>query len=284
MSELAELYESVLAQAELGGWEVPLDEPWMPARKNAASAPAHAPTPAPAPKIPVAQPRPAPAPAAPRPAAPQASPAAPQSPSLNLHSLLSAAPAAPASADDTAWERAKDLEALHQCLATHPLYQEYCDGQIIPGQGPVGTPCMLLFHSPSPVDLMEQSVASGAPGELLANVLASVKVNRADCYATYFFKGLAPARLLPRQLALLRRMLLAEIALLRPGMILCFGPRTYQQAMEGQGDFLAEAGKPSSLGGVRATALIDPADMLDNKELKLLTWKQHLPRCGFFTK
>lgn len=284
MSELGCLYESVLAQAELGGWEVPLDEPWVPARKNAAPAPVPVRTPAPAAQIPAVQPRPVPAPAAPRPAAPQASPATPQASSLDLRSLLSAAPAAPASADDSAWERAKDLEGFHQCLAAHPLYQEYCDGQIIAGKGPVGSPCLLLFHSPSPVDLMEQSVASGAPGELLTNVLASVKVNRADCYATYFFKGLAPTRLLPRQLALLRRMLLAEIALVRPGMILCFGPRTYQQAMEGLGDFLAEAGKPSTLGGVRATALIDPADMLDNKELKLLTWKQHLPRCGFFTK
>jgi len=143
---------------------------------------------------------------------------------------------------------------------------------------------MLVFHSPTPADLMEQTVLSGAPGELLSNLLKSLGIARSDCYETYFFKGLAPARLLPRQLALLRRMLQSEIQIARPATLLFFGERTYTHCLDGKNSFMQEAGSSFEFAGIKATSLIDPAEMVDNKELKLITWKTHIPRCGFFKR
>lgn len=292
-ADIALLHESVLAQAELGGFDIYFDEPWAPAKKSPAafapppSPPRAAVTPPPA-SAPAAASRPSAAPAPPV-AAPAAAPA-PSSvsttaePVVSLAALMSSTPAQAPDAESSAWERAKNTADFHQCLATHPLYQELCGGQLVAGSGPVGAPFMLVFHSPSPVDLMEQAVLSGAPGELLTNLLKSVNVLRPDCYSTYFFKGNAPARLLPRQLAQLRKMLQAEVRLVRPATILFFGERTYQQVLEGKTPFLQEAGNPVEFADRPATALIDPADMLDNKELKLLTWKNHIPRCGFFKR
>jgi len=290
MSEAWDLLrESVLAQAELGAFEVHFDEPWSITRKAAAApqAPAAAP---PAPVRTAAPPAPPRATPAPRvsPAAPAAPPPPrvhnDNAPLADLTQLMSMAQEKGPSSEESAWERARDTQSFHQCLPAHPLYQELCGGAVIAGHGPVGAPFMLVFHSPTPPDLMEQTVLSGAPGELLTRLLASLKVDRSACYSTYFFKGLSPARILPRQILQLRKMLQAEVALVRPAAILVFGEKTYLQALDGKIPFLEAAGSPVEFAGVPATALIDPADMLDSKELKLLTWNNHIPRCGFFKK
>lgn len=287
MSEFAALRESILAQMELGNVEVCFDEPWSPTPPSAqvhTQMPARSPVGAPPTETrPSAAPNPVPTSQAPRPTtiAPTASPIAAQ-PAVDMNSLLSGFAARPAE-DDAAWERTRTLNDLNQSLTNHPLYKELCDGPLVCGQGPEHAPFLLVFHSPGGADLLEGTVLSGAAGELLTRLLSSLKVDRKLCYSTYFFKGLAPNRLLPRQCAVLRRMLQHEITLAKPQRIVVFGERAYQQLLDGK-DFRKDAGAPLEFAGLPVTALVDPADMLDNKELKLLTWNTHIPRCGFFER
>lgn len=286
MSEFAALRESILAQMELGNVEVCFDEPWSPTPPSLQPlAPARSPanpsssgtSPA---NTTASEARP---PQASRPASvPPVVALSNAQPAVDMNSLLSGFAARPAE-DDAAWERTRTLADLNQTLTHHPLYKELCDGPLVCGQGPEHAPFMLVFHSPGGADLLEGTVLSGAAGELLTRLLSSLKVDRKLCYSTYFFKGLAPNRLLPRQCAILRRMLQHEIALAKPQRIVVFGERAYQQLLDGK-DFRKDAGAPLEFAGLPVTALVDPADMLDNKELKLLTWNTHIPRCGFFER
>ena len=278
---LIQLRASLLAQSEMGFPEVIFDEPWSPtpaSTRLARPTPASSPAPNPAPP-PITTPRTPPAPPVTAPSHSESQGGFSLAKLMAQTDMPSAQPL-----QDSSWEQAATLTDFFEKLLKHPFYQDACDGHLVPGQGPTDAPFMLVFFAPSAADLMEQTVVSGASGELLTRLLASLKVDRAQCYSTYFHKGLAASRLMPRHVALLRKMLVAEIQIARPQRILFFGKECHEYLLNGQNNFLQEAGAPIEFSGVPATVLIDPQDMLQNVENKKLTWNHHIPRCGFFNR
>jgi len=102
------------------------------------------------------------------------------------------------------------------------------------------------------------------------------------CYATWLVKKPILKLPLPRQMNILRRMLSAEIRLVAPQLVLLLGDATYRGVMQAQGNLQEEGGQAQEFAGVRTTAIFEPSQMLENPALKVLTWKTHLPRSGYF--
>ena len=81
---------------------------------------------------------------------------------------------------------------------------------------------------------------------------------------------------------MLRRILAAEVKLVQPELILLLGEPTMRTVLNTNATLHEDGGKPFEFAGVRTTAIYDPVALMDSTQLKLLTWKTHLPRSGFF--
>jgi len=289
---MSQLVEYLQAQAELGTWDVFFDDPSdMPAAPRArAIAPPLSSSASHSASIPTPTPRPAPTFNSPTTIPPVVKPATPvagfdNAPTLNL--LLPDAPAARTSSPDAefaAIENATSLEAFHEAVMHHPFYRlgPAAPGRIAFGSGPLNPPLMLIGFAPSEEELKLGAFQIGPAAELLRKLLESLHHSRNLCYSTWLVKKPTIKAPLPRQMNMLRRMLAAEVRLVKPQLVLLLGDATYRGVMQAQGGLLDEGGQALQFADTRTTAIIDPAQMIENPALKTLTWKTHLPRSGYF--
>lgn len=186
--------------------------------------------------------------------------------------------------DMQAIEQAASIEAFHEGVMHHPFYRlgPSKAGRISFGVGPMHPQLMLVGFIPSEEDLRSGGFFTGAPSELLRKLLESLSHSRNLCYTTWLVKKPLSAPPLPRQIALLRRMLQVEVSLVKPELILFLGEQAYQASMASTVPLQTAGGTVMEFAGIRATAIYDPAQMHANPGLKTVTWKQHLPKSGFF--
>ena len=123
----------------------------------------------------------------------------------------------------------------------------------------------------------------GAPGEMLVRLFANLNVDASAIGVTYFFKG-APRPISPLLETSLRKMLAKEIALVQPQLVVTFGEPLFYQVFGKAKPFADMAGSDLEFGGAPAMALADPYTMVNDKQLKWLTWKVHIPRSSRFPK
>ncbi|HSQ41226.1 MAG TPA: uracil-DNA glycosylase family protein [Fibrobacteraceae bacterium] len=261
------------AQMELGGNEVFWDEPWTP---------------------PISSPRPAPVPSEASAAKNVSNPPynrqssktqQPSSPPSGGRKLLipSKAPVATDMEMETI-ETATSLENFHEAIMHHPYYRlgPGKAGRIGFGQGPMHPPLMLVGDSPSEEELRTGAFLEGPAAELLRKLLESVHHSRNLSYATWFAKKPIKTPPLPRQAAVLRRMLATEVRLVQPSLILLLGESVLRNVMEDKGRFEEEGGKPFDFAGVPTTALCAPDLMVAQPQWKVITWREHIPKSGYF--
>ena len=75
---------------------------------------------------------------------------------------------------------------------------------------------------------------------------------------------------------------LNEVSLVKPGMVIFFGDKLLRQALEVPGDLNADGGAPeNSPASVRRRSMI-LTRCCGTSGSKVITWKIHIPRCGFF--
>ena len=285
--DFGELRNYLRGQIDLGDAELLLDEPWALTRGKSRPAPAPA--------------RPAPVRPAAAPAASSAAPVANEISDMFDNSGLFGAPAssaaparepvAPAAPlappapravkkSVAAYESADSLDSFYAALKADVLYARAAD---LPRYaGPQRPRLLFVLPAQQPGEDCSKFL-QGAPGEMLVRLFANLDVDAASIGVTYFFKG-APRPISPLLEASLRKMLAKEIALIQPELVVTFGEPLFYQVFGKSKPFGDMAGSDLEFGGVPTMALADPYTMVNDKQLKWLTWKVHIPRSTRFAK
>lgn len=314
--DFSELRNYLSGQIDLGEAELLLDEPWTLTRKPAApGAPAARPAVAPRPAAPSNfPPTPAAPPAArpvPRNLPPQFPNSAPAStapeaasapipdttgfaPSLfgAIDSKATAIPAANMPTARTvkrathAFESAESLDAFYESIKGEAMYAK--EAALARYVGPAKPKLLFLLPAIKMAEAANISATStdaffGTPvGQMLSRLFASLSINQNDIGITYFFKS-TERPLAPLLEAALRKMLAKELDFIQPEIMVTFGQPLFYQVFGKGKNFDDNAGTAMDFSGTKSVALVDPYLMVNDKQMKWLTWKVHIPRSGLFT-
>ena len=311
--DFSELRNYLSGQIDLGEAELLLDEPWTLTRKPAVpGAPAARPA-APVPPRPVP-----PAPTAARPVSRNLPPQFPNSatpgasstsadiqqapipdttgfaPSLfgAVDTKASAIPAANMPTAHTvkrsahAFESAETLDAFYESIKGEAMYAK--EASLARYVGPAKPKLLFLLPAIKMAEAANISATStdtffGTPvGEMLSRLFASLSINQNDIGITYFFKS-TERPLAPLLEAALRKMLTKELSFIQPEIMVTFGQPLFYQVFGKGKNFDDNAGTAMDFAGTKSVALVDPYLMVNDKQMKWLTWKIHIPRSGMFT-
>ena len=303
--DFSELRNYLSGQIDLGEAELLLDEPWTLTRKPATTtaAPARPATSVrPAPVMPAAAPAPRPAPRNLPPQMPSATPAqaAPIpattgfAPSLfgAIDSKATAIPAANMPTERvvkraaSAFESTDSLDAFYESIKGEALYVK--EAALARYVGPQKPKVLFLLPAIKAAEASSISATSTdvffgtAVGQMLSRLFASLSIEQKDIGITYFFKS-TERPLAPLLEAALRKMLTKELSFIQPEIMVTFGQPLFYQVFGKGKNFDDLAGTAMDFAGVRSCALVDPYLMVNDKQMKWLTWKVHIPRSGMFT-
>ena len=287
--DFSELRNYLSGQIDLGEAELLLDEPWALTRKpgavRAASPAATAPS---RPAVP-----PAAMPSGPIPDTTGFAPSlfgavdsrAADIPATNMPKPRAVRRSA------SAFESAESLDAFYDSIKGEALYAK--EASLARYAGPEKP--KLLFLLPA-VKISEAGSDSSpfntagstdaffgtAVGQMLSRLFASLSIEQKDIGITYFFKSTERA-LAPLLEAALRKMLTKELGFIQPEIMVTFGQQLFYQVFGKGKNFDDLAGTAMDFAGVKSCAMVDPYLMVNDKQMKWLTWKVHIPRSGLFT-
>lgn len=293
--DFSELRNYLRGQMDLGEAEIFLDEPWTLQKRSAkAMQPPAVQKPAavsnsaiaaqPAPQFSFAvQPKPA-----------MQSPAS-QSPAQDPAPIFAGFDApAPRPARQTApaaYESAASLDDFYTKLSAETLYAQV--GSLARYEGPANPRLLLLFAAPSadlPAGSFSPANATNATpffaspvGQMLTRLFASLGIPAESIGVTFFYKGATPRNIPPLLEAALRKMLTKELSFIAPQVMVTFGEPVFHQLFGKGQNFNALAGTDLDFAGVKTCSLVDAVAMSADKQLKLLTWKVHIPKSSYFT-
>ena len=309
--DFSELRNYLSGQIDLGEAELLLDEPWTLTRKPAVPG---APAPTARPAAPAA-PRPVPpAPTAARPVPRNLPPQFPNSTAVAsveasqapipdttgfAPSLFGAvdpkATAIPAANMPTArtvkrsahaFESAETLDAFYEAIKGEAMYAK--EASLARYVGPAKPKLLFLLPAIKMAEAASISATSTdaffgtAVGQMLSRLFASLSIDQKDIGITYFFKSTERA-LAPLLEAALRKMLTKELSFIQPEIMVTFGQPLFYQVFGKGKNFDDNAGTAMDFAGTKSVALVDPYLMVNDKQMKWLTWKVHIPRSGMFT-
>ena len=295
--DFSELRKYLQGQMDMGEEDLLLDEPWTLTRKKSA-VPAASPRPA----IPAAQqkqsrpanpapfPPPSQAPASPAPANPAppsffsqpafgapAQPAPRPAPAPKLDAGLTIAPRA-VKKTTAAYELVDSLGAFYDALKTDALYARAAN--VVRYQGPERPRLLILLAAPKPGEPTGEFFKTPT-GEMLVRLFGSLGYAPDSLGITYFYKD-APRALSPILLASLRRMLTKELSFIAPEIMITFSEPLFYDVFSKGKNFNDLAGTALDFNGTKTVSLVDAYAMTNDKQLKWLTWKVHIPRSGLF--
>lgn len=307
--DFSELRNYLSGQIDLGEAELLLDEPWTLTRKPAAPG---APAPATRPAV-AARPIP-PTPTAARPVPRNLPPQFPNSPAVAsveasqapipdttgfapslfgaVDAKASAIPAANMPTARTvkraahAFESAETLDAFYDAIKGEAMYAK--EASLARYVGPAKPKLLFLLPSIKMAEAANISATSTdaffgtAVGQMLSRLFASLSIDQKDIGITYFFKSTERA-LAPLLEAALRKMLTKELSFIQPEIMVTFGQPLFYQVFGKGKNFDDNAGTAMDFAGTKSIALVDPYAMVNDKQMKWLTWKIHIPRSGLFT-
>lgn len=313
--DFSELRNYLSGQIDLGEAELLLDEPWTLTRKPAVpGAPAARPA-APVPPRPVAPSIVPPTPAAARPAPRNLPPQFPNSPAPGASAETSQAPipdttgfapslfgavdakATTISAANmptervvkrtaSAFESVDSLDAFYESIKGEAMYAK--EAALARYVGPAKPKVLFLLPAIKMAEAANISATNTdaffgtAVGQMLSRLFASLSINQNDIGITYFFKS-TERPLAPLLEAALRKMLTKELSFIQPEIMVTFGQPLFYQVFGKGKNFDENAGTAMDFGGTKSIALVDPYLMVNDKQMKWLTWKVHIPRSGLFT-
>ena len=313
--DFSELRNYLEGQIDLGEAELLLDEPWALTRKPSTAAPAR-PSSAPAAPRPV-PPTPTAAPAS-RPVPRNLPPQFPNSSAPGADSVQAPIPdttgfapslfgavdtkatAVPATNMPTAravkraasaFESTETLDAFYESIKGEALYAK--EASLARYAGPEKPKVLFLLpavkqseagSAASPFNTAGSTDAffGTAVGQMLSRLFASLSIEQKDIGITYFFKS-TERSLAPLLEAALRKMLTKELGFIQPQIMVTFGQPLFYQVFGKGKNFDELAGTAMDFAGVKSCALVDPYAMVNDKQMKWLTWKVHIPRSGLFT-
>lgn len=274
--DISELLNYLQGQMDMGDFEVPLDDPWTleirTRRPNLPPRPPIRPAYVP-PSEPYVQPAPMESLLG---GAPAAQPAAPTPQPIVGGSTPSPRPVKKV---QSAYESAESLSAFNQSLSQDPVYAN--GAELVSYAGPEHPQVLLLLPSPQPQESAGNFFQTPV-GDMLSKMFASLGISTDVMGVSYFYKGRGAFRSTPLLDAALRKMLTKELSFVAPQIMVTFGEPLFHQVFGKGKNFEAEAGAPQEFAQVKTMALVDPYAMQNDKQLKWLTWKVHIPKSGFF--
>ena len=310
--DFSELRNYLSGQIDLGEAELLLDEPWTLTRKPAVpGAPAARPA-APVPPRPVAPSIVPPTPAAARPVQRNLPPQFPNSsapadsaqapipdttgfaPSLfgAVDAKANSIPAANMPTERivkrtaSAFESVDSLDAFYESIKGEAMYAK--EAALARYVGPAKPKVLFLLPAIKMAEAANISATNTdaffgtAVGQMLSRLFASLSINQNDIGITYFFKS-TERPLAPLLEAALRKMLTKELSFIQPEIMVTFGQPLFYQVFGKGKNFDDNAGTAMDFAGTKSIALVDPYAMVNDKQMKWLTWKIHIPRSGMFT-
>ncbi len=256
-----DLANYLAGQIDLGGEKVYLDEPWElePARL----------------KVPRPEPVKTPFAARPSLAVPQAY--SPPPVSSGVSQIVIPESVKPKSR--SAYESATTLADFYEMVSREKFYSQ---AQFARGEGNLENPKLLLVVYAPTEKYLENGFALSDVGQMVLKMFGSLNLSKEEIGQTYFCKKNVGRALLPQVAMACKKMLEKEVSLIRPRTIVFFGDRLLKQALSQNAKAVDFGGTPLEFAHVPTTALIDPEEMFGNKQLKWITWKMHIPKCGFF--
>ena len=281
--DFAELRKYLRGQIDMGDSEVFLDEPWT--LEKRAAAPSR------------------PAPASPAPFTPAinnpAKNAAPSKPAINTTPTTNMVASAPAINEApplfespvgavpaarpvvrkaaSAFESAESLEAFYAAIKSDVVYANVAD--LVLYEGPANPKVLLLLPAPP---AQPGSFFATPAGEMLVRLFGSLSIPADSIGVTFFYKG-RTARNIPALLeASLRKMLAKEISFIAPSVMVTFGEPLFHQVFGKGKNFEEHAGTDMEFSGVKTCSLVDAYAMAQDKQLKWVTWKVHIPKSSYF--
>jgi uracil-DNA glycosylase len=276
--DFAELRNYLRGQIDMGDSEVFLDEPWT-LVKRAAPAPSRPTASVPATNMPARN-------AAPSMPVPNAAPVINTAPSINeapaaplFESPVGAIPAARPVVRKaaSAFESAESLNAFYAAIKSDVVYANV--GDLALYEGPANPKVLLLLPAPP---------AQGGPffatpaGEMLVRLFGSLSIPAESIGVTFFYKG-RTARNIPALLeATLKKMLAKELSFIAPSVMVTFGEPLFHQVFGKGKNFEEHAGTDMEFSGVKTCSLVDAYAMSQDKQLKWVTWKVHIPKSSYF--
>lgn len=289
--DFSELHNYLLGQAELGAGldELYLDEPWSLVRKNpvAPARPIIPPPTANRPTVPAAKPAfvppPQPASFSGNQGSMFAAPAAPAPRPANPSPLMGAGVNAPAprvaKRTVSPFESANSLDDFYVQIKNEAIYVK--EPSVVRYMGPEHPKTLFLLPGVKPGQ--DPAAFFSTPvGEMLVRLFANLNVDQASIGVSYFYKSTERA-LSPLLETALKKMLTKELSFLTPEVMVTFGQPLFQQLFGKAKNFENLAGTDLDFSGTRTCALIDPYQMVNDKQMKWLTWKVHIPRSTLFT-
>ncbi len=311
--DFSELRNYLSGQIDLGEAELLLDEPWTLTRKPAVpGAPAARPA-APVPPRPVAPSIVPPTPAAARPTPrnlppqfPNSSAPAAGSAQAPIPDTTGFAPSLFGAVDSkattisaanmptervvkrtaSAFESVDSLDAFYESIKGEAMYAK--EAALARYVGPAKPKVLFLLPAIKMAEAANISATNTdaffgtAVGQMLSRLFASLSINQNDIGITYFFKS-TERPLAPLLEAALRKMLTKELSFIQPEIMVTFGQPLFYQVFGKGKNFDENAGTAMDFGGTKSIALVDPYLMVNDKQMKWLTWKVHIPRSGIFT-
>ena len=311
--DFSELRNYLSGQIDLGEAELLLDEPWTLTRKPAVpGAPAVRPA-APVPPRPVTPSIVPPTPAAARPAPrnlppqfPNSSAPAAGSAQAPIPDTTGFAPSLFGAVDSkattisaanmpterivkrtaSAFESVDSLDAFYESIKGEAMYAK--EAALARYVGPAKPKVLFLLPAIKIAEAANISATNTdaffgtAVGQMLSRLFASLSINQNDIGITYFFKS-TERPLAPLLEAALRKMLTKELSFIQPEIMVTFGQPLFYQVFGKGKNFDENAGTAMDFGGTKSIALVDPYLMVNDKQMKWLTWKVHIPRSGMFT-
>ena len=278
--DFSELRNYLRGQMDLGEAEIFLDEPWTLQKRSAKAVqrPAVSQPASSAVKQPAAVSKPAIA------AQPAVQSPAPQSPAQDPAPIFAGfdtpAPRPSRTVIPAAYESAESLDDFYTKLSAEALYAQA--GSLARYEGPANPRLLLLFAAPS-ADLPATQLLASPVGQMLTRLFASLGIPAESIGVTFFYKGAAPRNIPPLLEAALRKMLTKELSFIAPQVMVTFGEPVFHQLFGKGQNFNALAGTDLDFAGVKTCSLVDAVAMSADKQLKLLTWKVHIPKSSYFS-
>lgn len=261
MPDFAELANYLAGQIELGEEKVYLDEPWelepmrpKVSRPELAKSPSAARASFEVPRVP-----------------------SPQPVSSGVSQIV--IPESAKSKSRSAYDSATTLSDFYEKVSREKFYSQ---AQFARGEGNLESPKLLLVVYAPAEKYLENGFALSDVGQMVLKMFGSLNLSKEEIGLSYFCKKNVGRALLPQVAMACKRMLEKEVSLIRPQTIVFFGDRLLKQALSQNAKAVDFGGTPLEFAHVPATDLIDPEEMLGNKQLKWITWKVHIPKCGFF--
>jgi len=142
------------------------------------------------------------------------------------------------------------------------------------GEGYPSSRYMFVGGSPNEADSLNSRVFMGARGVLLNNIIKGMKLNRADVYITNILKGSPKRDRKPSELEIkgCRKYLFAEIQIVNPVVIVCFGSTAAQVITEEEKTIREMRGLVYEYKGIKVVPTYHPDFILKQPSKKGDVW------------